>query len=230
MPSAPKFSVKTYKYFDGADKNKGSKEWYLKNEDLYKTGVKEPFEHLLEQIREKHRLHMPNIKIEAKKITRPLRPINRAEKKGIVKNFSFATLCEKNRSRFEWNPAIHIQFGAEKEDNLIGVGIYMVSSRQMNRMRAALVDDFETFDKIMTNKKMKKHWGGLAGEMYKRFPKAYNQEGEAANYLWHKQFYITQEFTRTAVKKADFIDQLTDEIGYAMPFFKWMRNKVGVYR
>ncbi|MEO0337555.1 MAG: DUF2461 family protein, partial [Pseudomonadota bacterium] len=174
VAKAPKFSVNTYRYFDGADKNAPKKSWFESNRGLYEDAVKEPFSYLLEQIQEQHGRSLPKIKIEASKVTRPLRPSNRAAELGFVKNFSFATLCEKNKSRFEWNPAIHIQFGAEKQDNLIGIGIYMVSSRQMSRLRSALVDDFDSIDSILNEKNLQKRWGGLAGEKYKRFPKAFD--------------------------------------------------------
>ena len=127
MAKDPKFSVKTFKYFDGAETNKFKKPWYEANSGLYLEGVKDPFSHMLERINQEYKRDLPKMEISSKKITRPLRPSNRAEEQGHVKNFSFATLCEKNRSRFEWSPAIHIQFGAMNEDNLMGIGIYMVS-------------------------------------------------------------------------------------------------------
>jgi uncharacterized protein (DUF2461 family) len=77
---------------------------------------------------------------------------------------------------------------------------------------------------------LKRVWGGLAGEKYKRFPKAFDQDHPAAKYLWHKQYYIHQSFTRTQVKSPKFVVQVVKDLGAAMPFLQWLRKSVGVYR
>jgi uncharacterized protein (DUF2461 family) len=112
------FSNKSFKYFDAAGEHRIDRSWFEDHRSLYDEGVRQPFCHLLERIKEQQGRALPRIKIETAKVTRPLRPSNRADDQGLAINFSFATLCEKNKSRFEWNPAIHIQFGAKKEDNL----------------------------------------------------------------------------------------------------------------
>jgi uncharacterized protein (TIGR02453 family) len=223
-----KFTVHTFKYFDDANKNINKRAWFEKNQDRYQEHVKEPFSFLINQIKEE--IQLPKILIHPKKITRPLRPKNREKANGAVKNFTHATFWEKKTSIFEWNPAIHIQFGANKDDNLVGVGLYMVSGRQIKALREELVENYDVIKKILKDRKFKNYWGELEGERYKRFPKGFDPKGPGAEYLWHKQFYVGRPFTRTEVKSKNFNKELIKGLKVSMPFFKWVRRAVGTYK
>ena len=222
------FNAKTFKYFTQAQKNKDDRQWFLDNKSLYEQSVRMPFEKLITEISMNLSHELPLIKINPKSVTRPLRNKNKAEK-GLVKDFSHITLWEKKASLFEWNPAIHIQFGANNDDNHYGVGLYMVSSRQMKCMRQALTEDFEGIKRILNNKAFKKTWGGFIGETYKRFPKGYDPEDKRNQYLWHKQFYVSKNLNRTQVKDKGLEKAIIKDLKTALPFFNWLRDAVGTY-
>ncbi len=228
---ASQFSNKTFQYFDLAKKNQMNEKWFVKNKPLYEEHVKEPFSILLQQLDLRFGDKLPKIEINPKKVSRPLRPANKQEPgKGIIKTESHVTLWEKKISLFEWNPGIHIQFGAEKDENLLGVGLYMISSRQLKLMRRAIDENFSEFDKIMKDKKLRKIWGGLAGEKYVRFPKEYDENSRSAEYLWHKQFYLDRPLTRKEVTSKDFFKRAGEELEVSLPFFNWVRQTVGTYK
>jgi uncharacterized protein (TIGR02453 family) len=225
------FTKKTFDYFDLAKKNTKNEKWFIKNKGLYDEHVKEPFSILIQQLDLRFGDKLPKIEINPKKISRPLRPANKRTSGGeIIKPQTHMTLWEKKVSLFEWNPAIHIQFGAEKEDNLYGVGLYMVSSRQLKLMRRTIDENFEEFDALLNDKKFKKVWGGLAGEQYKRFPKDYDENSPSAKYLWFKQFYVGRDLTRKDVIAKNFFQKVGDEVEVALPFFNWVRETVGTYK
>ncbi len=226
---ADKFSKKTFEYFDLANKHKNNKAWFEKNQSLYLEHVRQPFSILVQEIGRNFQKDLPRIHIEPKSICRPLRPQRKVEEDGVVKNFSHITLWEKKTSLFEWNPGIHIQFGANKDDNLIGIGLYMVSSRQLSLLRNRLVEDFDEIDALLRDNKLKKSWGTIQGEKYKRFPKGYNAEDSNTAYLWHKQFYLGQNFSRTEVLSKNFNKEIIRDLKIAIPFFKWVRQSVGTY-
>lgn len=224
-----KFTTKTFKYFDLAAKNKNNKTWFEKNKNMYLSEVREPFEVLIAELQKKISQDLPRISVDPRSITRPIRPSNRAQEGGLIKSSSHVTIWEKKTSLFEWNPGIHIQFGAVKEDNFYGLGLYMVSSRQMSLLRNALLEDFDEIDSILTDKKLQRAWGQPLGEKFKRFPKGYNPDDSRTKYHWHKQFYLGKTITRKDVLNPNFSKTLVKEIEIAMPFFKWVRQAVGVY-
>lgn len=224
------FTKKTFEYFDGAKKNINKKAWFEKNQDIYLEHVKAPLSELMTLIKAKCGKKLPGIDINPTKITRPLRFGTRAIDKGIVKTDTFISLNEKKTSFFEWNPGFYLQLGAAPDDNFVGSGLYMLSSRQTSLMRDALVNDFQTIDKILKNPKLKKNWGELAGEKYVRFPKGFNPESSAAKYLWHKQFYFAKPYTRKQVISKDFMNNVIYDINTSVEFLSWVRHVVGKYK
>ena len=228
---ASQFSNKTFQYFDLAKKNQMNEKWFVKNKPLYGEHVKEPFSILIQQLDLRFGDKLPRIELSPKKVSRPLRPKNKQEPgKGIVKSESHVTLWEKKVSLFEWNPGIHLQFGAAADENLLGVGLYMISSRQLKLMRRAIDENFSEFDKIMKDKKLKKVWGGLAGDKYVRFPKEYDENDRSAEYIWFKQFYLDRSLSRKDVMDKNFFKRVGEELEVALPFFLWVRDTVGTYK
>jgi len=225
-----KFSRDTFKYFDSAARNKNNLLWFEKNKTQYLEKVRAPFSELVETIGAEFQSQLPRIEITSRSITRPVRPKNRADEDGgLIKNFAHITLWEKKTSLFEWNPGIHFQVGTKKDDNFLGLGLYMVSSRQLSLLRNALVEDFEEIDALLSDRKLKKAWGGVKGDRYVRFPKGFNSEDPNTKYLWHKQFYLGQNFSRAEVIGKGFTKKVLQDLKIALPFFKWVRSVVGVY-
>jgi len=223
------FTRKTFQYFDLAKKNKNKKQWFEKNKDLYEAGVKEPYSILIREIEQRFSRELPRIIINTRKISRPLRPANKAETMGYVKAGSMFYLSEKATSMFEWNPGIYMHLGDEKKDNVIGMGLYGPSSRQIKRLRSALLQDYKTIDKILADKKFKKYWKNLSEEKYKRFPKDYSVDSPAAKYLWYKQFFVSRHFTRKEVMSKEFPDLVINSFGAGIPLLSWIRDSIGVY-
>lgn len=225
-----KFNKDTFKYLSLAKKNTHKREWFTKNEELYRENVKTPMGELLIRIWDKFADRLPGIDISPKKVMRPLRPAHKAVLgQGHIKSESSFFLAEKPTSRFEWNPGIYFQVSAEKDENLVGVGLYMVSSRQMKKMRQAIAENFDEFEKIMKEKKLKSRFGTLAGEVYTRFPKGYDENEKYGKYLKHKNFFLQRTYTQAEVVKPNFQTEVLKDIEACLPFFLWVRDRVGTY-
>lgn len=225
-----KFTKNSFKYFDLAKKNKNNRDWFDKNRSLYENDVKAPLQELLLELNKKYQRRLPRIEISPDKITRPLRPKNRATEGGLIKSHTHISLAEKRTSLFEWNPGIYLQIGSDANENFFGLGLYMTSSRQMSLLRNALVEDFDQIDQILTANKLKKAWGGLKGDTYKRFPKGFDPDSPPAKYLKYKQFYLGRSYSRKEILNPKFGAQLVKDLGVALDFFTWVRNAVGTYR
>lgn len=74
----------------------------------------------------------------------------------------------------------------------------------MSRLLEGLVEDFETVDSILTSKKLKARGGGLSGDVYKRFPKNFDEASPAAKFLKHKQLFLIQDLTRKKICDKNF--------------------------
>jgi uncharacterized protein (TIGR02453 family) len=227
MPSL--FTRKTFQYFDQAKKNKFKKGWFEKNKQQYAEAVKEPYSFLILEMARRFSEKLPGVVMNPRKIARPMRPAHKHEEHGYVKAGAMFFLSEKTTSQFEWNPGIYLHLGDEKADNMIGMGLYGPSSRQIKRLRKAFAKDYKTVDKILKNQKFKKYWGAPADEKYKRFPKDYSMDEAGAKYIWYKQFYVHRQFTRKEVMSKDFPELVMKSFEAAIPFYQWIRDAIGVY-
>jgi uncharacterized protein (TIGR02453 family) len=227
------FRPKTFEYFVSAKKNftkgKNRKDWFTAHLDDYEEYVKEPFSFLLRELDHRLGRRLPRIDVLPRKLSRPLRPTGKAEEFGLVRASANFFLTEKQTSMFEWNPGLYMQLGDEKEDNVIGMGLYGPSSRQIKRLRAAFVDDWQTVDRLLADRKLRKYWGTVAAEKYVRFPKDYSPEQPGAKYLWYKQFYLRRQFTRKEVTAPNFGETVIKSFEAGLGLFAWIRSAVGVY-
>lgn len=227
------FHRRTFRYFVDAKKNftkgKNDRRWYTEHLDEYESYVKEPFSVLLHELAHRLGPRLGGIDIHPRKLSRPLRPKGKAEERGLVRASANFFLSEKQTSMFEWNPGLYMQLGDEKIDNVIGMGLYGPSSRQIKRLRAAFVEDYRTVDRLLADRKLKKYWGAPAPEKYVRFPKDYSPDSPAAKYLWYKQFYLRREFTRQEVLAPGFAETVLRAFDAGVPFFTWIRDAIGVY-
>ena len=227
---ADNFSRRTFEYFDLAHANRKNKNWFEKNKELYLEHVRAPFANLVERLGARVEDELPRILISPRKIVRPTYSKSRPQPDGaVVRPQTRAYFAEKQSSRFEWNPGIYLEFGDPEAAGLAGLGLYDLTSRQRSRLRNALVEDGESITAILNNRRLKKAWGALAGERYRRFPRGFDENGPFAELLWQKSFHLGQRFTRGQIAKKDFIPKLVDDFGAAAPFLAWVRDAVGTF-
>ncbi len=228
MKTRAHFNAKTFNYFKNAKANRNKRTWFEKNRELYEAEVKGPMVQILEKIRRELQEDLPRIRIDSKVLTRPLNSKNKSDQ-GLVKTTSHFTLWEKRTSLFEWNPTIYFQIGNDPEDNVLGVGLYMVSSRQMSLMRTKIAEEYLELNEILTERKFKQIWRGFEGEKFVRYPKGFPIDQPYSKLLMNKQFFIARHFTKQELKSPKLAQQIGNELRVAMPFFKFVRATVGVY-
>ncbi len=221
------FGAKTFNYFQEATKHRKDMKWYEKNENLYREHVKEPFEILLKKCEIELSDTFPGINFDVK-VSQPLFRKNKIPLDGtIIKPNSYVFLAEKATSMYEMNPGIYFSVGAS--ETILGIGLYMPTSRQIKLLRAWITSHPEQAKAIFGARKLKNVWGDLAGDKFKRFPRDYDPSAPGAEYLWLKQFYVAQSLKRSEVTKKDFSKKFFLNIKTAAPFLNLLREIVGKY-
>ncbi len=221
------FSKKTFEYFEGAVKNRKSLKWFEKNQERYLEYVSRPFEIFIKKCEIELSDFFPGISFDVK-VSRPIYRKNKIPLDGtIIKPNAYVFFAEKATSMYEMNPGIYFSVGAE--ENILGAGLYMPSSRQIKLLRAWIMKHPEQARELFEDKKFKKMWEGLAGDRYKRFPKDYDPEASGAEYLWFKQFYVAKKFRPADVVKKDFCPNMFTALKACSPFLNQTRHIVGKY-
>lgn len=225
------FNAKTYTYLSQARKNEMDPRWFEKNRDAYLEHVKKPMSSLIVKVWEKFDDDLPGIRIDPSRVSKPIRLLkNNPEEKPLVKSESSFYFAISPTSRFEWNPGIYFKIGPGKNDNKLGLGLYHISSRQTRKMRHAVSENFEEFDAIMRDAKLRRRFGGLTGDRYNRIPRGLMESDPALKYLMHKDFHLVRNYSREEILSKTFPAMFVKDIAVALPFFKWVRNAVGIYQ
>ena len=224
------FSKKTFTYFDGALLNVNDREWFESNRGQYEEHVEIPLTHLVLQLKHELSASLPGIEFSVRKISKPLLRKTEDESGPALRDKATAFFSELATSMFEMNPGIYLSFGAKAEDDVIGCGLYMPSSRQFKELRPKLCADFQTLSACLENKRLNRYWAGLVGDRHKRFPKGFDENDRSAKYLRHKQFFLGKDLTREDVLRSDFIETTSAAMKAAVPFLQWTREAVGIYR
>lgn len=203
------FTHETFKYFDEAQENKFSNDWFENNKDTYQEFVKNPFTSLINTL---SIFFEGELEINPKKISRPVRPKFRHLDKGISKDFSSIIISKEKKSRFDLPPCVHIQFGALEKDNFIKVGMYITNSQQTKKFREHI--DFELYQ-IIEN--ASSFCGNLHGEKYKRTPQILIPALE--HLYWYKSFYFCKYFSREEIISKDFEKSIIEFTKHSLPFY-----------
>lgn len=224
------FTPKTFAYFDGARRHASDREWFDAHKTQYEQHVEVPLTHLILSLKEQLSASLPGILFSPRRISKPLKRQSREKDGPLLRHKATAFFAETATSMFESNPGIYLSFGANQEDNVCGCGLYMPSSRQLKELRPRFGTEHETLRRILNNKTFRRHWTGLSGDRYKRFPKDFDETAPGAEYLWHKQFFIGSTPTREDVLQPGFTERTVESMAAAVPFLTWTRNAVGIYR
>lgn len=226
------FTRKTFAYFDGARRHGSDRAWFEAHKGQYAEHVEVPFTHLILSLKEQLADVLPGIVFSPRRISKPLKRQSKdKDKQGpLLRHKAAAFFAETATSMFESNPGIYLSFGANEDDNLCGCGLYMPSSRQFKELRPRFGTEHAALRRILQNKAFRRHWSGLSGDRYKRFPKDFDETAPGSEYLWQKQFFIGRTPSREDVLQPDFIERTVEAMAAAVPFLTWTRNAAGVYR
>lgn len=225
------FETKTFRYLSQARKNEMNLDWFEENRKLWLESVKKPMSSLIVKVWEQFDDDLPGIKIDPSRVLRPARlRKNNPEGKPLVKSESSFYFAVPPTSRFEWNPGIYFKIGPGKNDNVLGLGLYHISSRQTRRMRLAVSERFDEFDSLMNDPKLRRRFGGLTGDTFQRPPRGLLPTDPSMKYLMHKDFHLVRNYTQEELKSPKFTSVFVRDLRIALPFFKWVRDAVGLYR
>ena len=230
MPSTLAFTKKTFAYFEAAARHKDDIAWFASHRKSYIEQVELPMTHLTMELKRALSPRLPGVEFSTRRISRPVLRSKAAAAAPLLRTKVKAFFSETPTSMFESNPGIYLSFGATEEDTVIGFGIYMPSSRQTKSLRPVFYIEHEQLDQLLSARPLLKHWKGLTGERYRRFPKEYDEHAPGAEFLWYKHFFMARHLSREEVCRPRFFNSVVAGFEAAVPLLTWTRRVVGVYR
>lgn len=91
-------------------------------------------------------------------------------------------------------------------------------------LRLQLEYHWDKFNKVITNKKFKKEYGGLLWRSLVRPPRWYNQDTPYLNLIKMKDWYVVKYFKDSEVIQNNFLDSVLASAKILFPFNKCINN------
>lgn len=115
---------------------------------------------------------------------------------------------------------LHVQPGA----SFVSCGVYMPHPPIVKAIRAAIEEDFESFNAIISNKTFKALMGDLARDedTLQRVPTGFDKDSPAAEYLKLKHFYVFHLFTDKEMMSEDFVKNAAKMLKVSKPLNDWL--------
>jgi uncharacterized protein (TIGR02453 family) len=192
-------------------KHNNNREWFLKNQSLYKA-AKNNFESFVQDVINGITGFDPMIKgLEVKNC---VYRINRD-----IRFSNDKTLYKSHLGAF-----IGYYFHVEPGNSMIAGGAYMPPSPWLNAIRENISDEPEKFLKIISEKNFIKYFGQIEGEKLKSAPKGYKADHPLIDHLKFKSFLVTSQVSDKDVLDAGFPGLVINVFKAMKPFNDFLSN------
>jgi uncharacterized protein (TIGR02453 family) len=182
------------------------KDWFDANRKRYINSVKEPFANFVKALIAGASKINTEINISHKEaIFRVNRDVRFSKDKTPYKLRMSAIISKYGRKDKSY-PGLYVELGPEK----LGIygGLFMPSTKELMQIRKAIINQFDTFNNLVSNKDFKKLFIDVKGNKNKRIDKAFVEKAQQQELLFNKQWYYTASLSADVITS----DKLLPEI------------------
>ena len=207
-------------------KKNNNRPWFQKHKEEYEELVRFPMQCLIAALAHRMADVAPDVQFSPKhSIFRIYRDVRFSKNKAPYKTNIAASFDLRGTSGPPESPGLYL--GIEPGEIYVGGGLYMPSGDQLKAIRAAMVSRPDDFLAVVENKKFKKEFGGIEGEMLQKAPLGYPKDHPMIEHLRHKQFYAGLELKDSACLRPQFLEEVALVLTDVMPLVRWLAGAVG---
>ena len=224
------FAPAALRFLRGLARN-NNKEWFEAHRVDYETQVREPMRDLIGEMNARFETFAPEIGGDPKRsMFRINRDIRFSEDKSPYKTHAACWFYHRNAARTVGAEAeegsagfyFHLQPG----ESALGAGLWMPPRSQLNKLRAAIADDPEAFEEVVSS--IPRRFGGLGDEaVLKRMPRGFGEDHPAAKWLRYQSFTTGRGLTDAEVTKDSLATLLAREYKALLPLVRWLNGALG---
>jgi uncharacterized protein (TIGR02453 family) len=215
------FTKEFVAFFKELEKN-NHKEWFDENRKRYHKEVKEPFDQLIKDLLVEVAKVEPEVTVPYNKcIFRINRDIRFSKDKTPYKTTRSAIISRfgsKNKSF----PGMYMEINTN-ELRIYG-GVYMLDTKQVQRIREEIQDYHKDFRKVIDNKKFKQAFGEINGEKAKRLNKEFQEMAASEDLLYNKNWYVYKKLPLDTIYKEDLLKLLVDHYKLLKPYSEFFQR------
>lgn len=225
------FTPRALQFFRGLVRH-NNKPWFEAHRDQYETDVRQPMRDLIEDLDTRFARFAPEIGGDPKRsMFRINRDIRFSKDKSPYKVHAACWFHHLNAARNVGSEAdegsagyyFHLEPGGR---SMIGAGLWRPARPQLKRLRAAIANNPEAFDKVARS--LPRRFGGLDDEdVLKRMPRGYAEDHPAAKWLRFQSFTSGRTLTDAQVTSASLASLLAREYEALLPLVRWLNGSLG---
>ena len=199
------FTRKTVAFLRALERN-NDRDWFRLRKPQYEEHVRGPMVDLLARLSADLPRFAPELIADPRvSLYRIYRDTRFSSDKSPLKSHVAAHFPSKGFSRGEGS-GLYVQVGPARV--WIGGGLYMPPASDLRLIRAHIVDNHRTLDRIVTGAPFRRAVGALEGAQLAGMPRGYLADHPAAEYLRFKQFLAGRPFEAKFVTSDRFYSEM----------------------
>jgi len=205
-------------------KRNNNREWFNEHKDIYEESVRKPMQALVELLATELTKFAPEIQASPRtSLYRIHRDTRFSKDKSPYKTHVAAVFPPRELGKHE---GAGYYFHVSPEGLLVGGGLYMPASEDLQAVREALARDHRGFTRILEKKSFKQLFGELTGEQLSRVPRGFAATHPAADYLRYKQFLAARQLPAEAATSRTFGSTLAESFRALHPFIEFLNEPI----
>jgi uncharacterized protein (TIGR02453 family) len=117
----------------------------------------------------------------------------------------------------------------EPDNSFVSGGVWCPSPAMLKKLRHDIYDNVEEFIAILENKKFKKVYGELEGEVLKRMPDGFPRDSPYENILRHKYFVVSSVKSEEFFYSEDWLEKVMEDFKVLYPFNRFLNYTIGEF-
>jgi len=210
-----------------------AKPWFEAHREEYEREVVAPMRELIEELDVRFARFAPEITGDPKRsMFRIYRDIRFSRDKSPYKTHAACWFWHRDadpRVGGEGEGAGGFYFHLQPGQSFVGGGTWMPPRPILNKIRDAIVERPQAFQKVLRNPGFVRRFGGLSDEeTLKRMPRGYAEDHPAARWLKFQSFTAGRRLKDSEVTSAKLPAVLQADFSRLLPLVRWLNGVVGL--
>ena len=202
-----------------------NRDWFNRHKSDYEDHVKYPMQTLVGALAPTVQEYAPELEVNPKRsIFRIYRDTRFSKDKTPYKTHVAALFTPKDGDRDSAGIYLHIEPG----EIYLGGGMYSISPDRLRKIRTAIAQDSNTFSAIVSERKLRKLYGGIIGDKLTRIPQGFDRDHPMQEFLRMKQFYFGSSLSVSQCTSAAFLPVVHRYFRAVAPFVRFLNLTIGI--
>lgn len=227
------FTSATLRFLRGLARN-NNKPWFEAHRAEYQGQVRAPMHALIEEMDVRLAGFAPEIMGHPKRsMFRIYRDIRFSQDKSPYKTHAACWFYHRDADRRVGSEAegggAGFYFQVAPGGSFVGGGIWMPARSVLNRLRDAIAENHQAFDRMVRDRRLVRRFGGLEDEaVLKRMPRGFAETHPAARWLKYQSFVTGRQLSEAQVTSARLPALLERDFNEMLPLVRWLNGALGL--